>query len=147
MSDETQQNSTKLNMLSPTQRVFVAARARNKSVAESAREAGINRTTPAATWDMDLINAAILEMQQALFSDAAKAVFHLVPDAINCVGKEIKRGGPVGLAAAKEVFDRAWGKAVQRNELGGIGGGAIPLEMVDYRTGLPGLAPSSEEPS
>lgn len=113
MSDETQQNSTKLNTLTPTQRVFVMSRARGKSVIAAAKEAGINRTTPAATWDMDLINAAILELQQAMFTDGAKAVEHIIPDAIENLASAVKRGD---IQAIKEVLNRRYGMPKQQQD-------------------------------
>lgn len=113
MSDESQHNITKLAALTPSQRVFVMCRARGKPVAESAKEAGVHRATPAATWDMDLINAAILEVQQQMISSPLDAIGHLIPKAIEQLEAALNKGD---LAAVREVFDRTWGKAMQPNK-------------------------------
>lgn len=118
MRDETHHNMTKLDMLTPSQRVFAMFRARGKSVAESAKEAGVARNTPASTWDMELINAAILEIQRQMISSPMEAVGALVPVAIEQLGKAAGQGKEW---AVREVFDRAWGKAAQTNKNEQIG--------------------------
>ena len=113
------QNIAEYQSLSPTERIFVLARARGKSVTDSTKEAGIHRSTPASNWDMDRINAAILAVQGVLFENQTDAVAHLVPEAIAQLEKAVKAGD---IAAIKEVFDRRWGKATQRNEHTGKNG-------------------------
>ena len=113
------QNITEYQALSPTERIFVLARARGKSVAKATEEAGIHRGTPAANWDMDRINGAIMAVQSVLFENQADAVAHLMPEAMAQLEKAVKAGD---IAAIKEVFDRRWGKATQRNEHTGKNG-------------------------
>lgn len=110
------QNITEYQDLTPTQRIFVLARARGKSVAFATKEAGINRASPAANWDTDKINAAILAVQTAIFNDQSAAVAHIVAPAIEELEKAVKTGD---IVAIKEVFDRRWGKSTQRNEFSG----------------------------
>jgi hypothetical protein len=113
MSDQTSHNFAQFPTLTPTQRVYVFARARGKSNTEAAEQAGVSRRTP-LNWDSDLINAAILELQQELFSDGAKAVAHIVPAAIAELEKAVTSGD---IAAIREVFDRRWGKPIARNDV------------------------------
>jgi len=117
MSDDTLQNSTKFDALTPTQRLYVTARALGKTVKDAAAAAGINRTTP-TTWDQELVNGAILERQAEHAKDAAAAVAHLLPGAIAQLEKAMIAGD---LRAVIEVFDRSWGKAKQQQEIKGTG--------------------------
>jgi len=75
----------------------------------------VSRRTP-LNWNTDLINAAILELQEEMRRDSAKAVAHIFPDAIQQLETAVKAGD---LQAVKEVFDRTWGKATQRQEISG----------------------------
>ena len=113
MSDETRRNMTKLDTLTPSQRVFVMYRARGRSVAESAKEAGVARNTPASTWNMDLINAAILEIQQQMITSPIEAIGPLIPKAVAKLNAALDRGEEWAIT---ETFDRGWGKPVQTNK-------------------------------
>lgn len=128
MSDESQPNETKCSMLTPSQRVFAMHRARGRSVAESAKEAGVARSTPAAHWDMDLINAAILEIQQQMIASPMEAIGPLVPAAVEELAKALAEGKEW---AAREVFDRAWGKAAQTNKNEQIGEIIVRVKYAD----------------
>lgn len=110
---ETPRNTTKLHALTPTQRIFAMSRSRGRSVTESAKDAGVDRTTPVKVWDMDLVNGAILELQQEMASSAAAAVAHLIPKALAKLEAALDAGEEW---AVKETNDRAWGKAVQTNK-------------------------------
>ena len=116
MSDESRQNMTKLDMLTPSQRIFVMLRARGRSVADSAKEAGVARNTPASIWDMDLINGAILEIQQQMISSPIEAIGPLIPAAIEGLADALAKKEEW---AIKETFDRSWGKPTQRQEIAG----------------------------
>lgn len=113
MSDETRQIATKCDMLTPSQRVFVLCRARGKTVAEASKEAGVSRTTPATHWDMEEINAAILEVQQRMIANPSDAFTPLLPKALGTLERALDHNS---MDAAKEVFNRLWGKPLQRTE-------------------------------
>jgi len=117
MSEQTRQNSTKFDILTPTQRIYVTARALGKTVKDAAAAAGISRTTH-TTWDRELINGAILERQATHAKDAAAAVAHLLPGALAQLEKAVASGD---LRAVVEVLDRTWGKAKQQQEIKGTG--------------------------
>lgn len=128
MSDvsKSQQKSTKVSELTATQRAFVIARAHGKTIAQAAEDAGINRSTPAKLWDMDLINQAIAEIQQTWIANPNDALQALLPIALEKL-KESLSGGR--FEAVQEVLNRVWGKPVQRSELTGANGG--PIEVHD----------------
>jgi hypothetical protein len=115
-------------MLTPTQRVFVMSRARGRSVADSAKEAGVGRATPANHWDMDLINGAILELQQEMASSAAAAVAHLIPKSLAKLEAALDKGKEW---AVKETNDRAWGKPSQTNKNEQSGGVVVEVRLAD----------------
>lgn len=122
---ESKQNLTKLSMLTPTQRAFVIARAHGKTIIEAAEVAGINRNTP-RLWDADLINEAIAEIQQSWIANPNDAMQALLPLALQQLGELLKGRS---FEAIQEVFNRAWGKAVQRQELSGPGGDVITVKV------------------
>lgn len=122
------QKPTKLDILTPTQRIFAMSRARGKSVSDSAKDAGIARNTPASVWDMDLINGAILELQQEMASSAAAAVAHLIPKALAKLEAALDKGEEW---AVKETNDRAWGKPSQTNRNEQSGGIVIEVRLAD----------------
>lgn len=123
--DKSRQIMTLYEALTPTQRLFVMARAQGKTVRQAAKDAGVARTSPTTNWDMDAINAAILEVQERMIKDSAAALQHILPDAISQLETAVHNGD---LNAIKEVFARIWGKPVDRKELSGPDGGAIPIQ-------------------
>lgn len=127
MSEHNPQATTKLNELSPAQRLFVLARARGVNITQAAKDAGVGRTTIYKVWDTDLIAAAILEVQQQMIRDSAVALQHILPDAIKQLEAAVDSGD---LNAVKEVFNRVWGKSIERKEVSGPDGGAIPLTFI-----------------
>lgn len=127
MSEHNPQTATKLHELSPAQRLFVMARARGVNITQSAQEAGVSRNTIYKVWDTDLIAAAILEVQQQMIRDSAVALQHILPDAIKQLEAAVESGD---LNAVKEVFNRVWGKPVERKEISGPDGGAIPVTFM-----------------
>lgn len=131
MGKKRQPSATKRNTLSPTQRAFVIARARGMSVADSAQEAGVDRTTPAAHWDMDMINAAIAELQMSWVVSPVDALKPLLPVALEQLGELIKGRE---FEAIQELFNRLWGKPVQRQELSGPGGEPIRVQQTSELT-------------
>jgi hypothetical protein len=128
---ESQQKLTKVNELTATQRAFVIARAQGKTVAQAAEVAGINRSTPAAKWDMDLINEAIAELQMSWVSSPIEALAPLLPVALEQLGELIKGRE---FEAIQELFNRLWGKPVQRSELSGPGGEPIRVQQTSELT-------------
>ena len=131
MGNKRQQRATKGNTITPTQRAFIIARARGKSVADAAEEAGIDRTTPAAHWDMDVINAAIAELQMSWVTSPVDALTPLLPAALEQLGELIKGRE---FDAIQELFNRVWGKPVQRSELSGPGGEPIKIQQTSELT-------------
>lgn len=129
MSDPMRQNTPLCDALTPTQRVFVQSRARGKTVTQAAKDADVARTTPSTHWDTEAINAAILEIQQQHLKDSALALAHLLPAAIAMLETSVSSGE---LGAIKEVFDRIWGKAPQRQEI--TGGDGEPLFKIYHAT-------------
>lgn len=127
MDDEARQVKTCFDTLTPTQRVFVMARARGLTVAKAATLAGVARNTPATNWDTDTINGAILEIQEQMVKDAAQALQHIVPAAVFGLEAAVHMGD---LNAIKEVLNRVWGKPIERKEVSGPDGSAIPLTFI-----------------
>lgn len=124
---DSQQKLTKVNELTATQRAFVIARAQGKTVAQAAEVAGINRSTPAAKWDMDLINEAIAELQMSWVTSPVDALTPLLPVALQQLDELIKGRD---FDAIQELFNRLWGKPVQRSELSGPGGAPLKAYVV-----------------
>ncbi len=126
MSKKRQRTATKRNGLSPTQRMFVIARARGKSVAESAEIAGIDRTTPAAHWDMEVINQCIADLQMSWVTSPIDALAPLLPLALEQL-EELIKGRE--FEAIQELFIRVWGKPIQRSEITGKDGNALNINV------------------
>lgn len=127
MSEHNPQTATKLHELSPAQRLFVMSRARGVNITQAAQDAGVSRNTVYKVWDTELIAAAILEVQQQMIKDSGIALQHILPDAIKQLEAAVDSGD---LNAVKEVFNRVWGKSIERKEVSGPDGGAIPVNII-----------------
>lgn len=123
------QNLPELVKLTPAQRIYVLRRARGVKHGAAATDAGVSRQA-ALQWDSELIDSAIFAVQIVLFASPTDALSHLIPAAVDRIQREISKGGMVGYLAAKEVFDRTWGKAPQGIQLSG----ELDLSMKGYTT-------------
>ena len=122
-----------LRTLSPDQIRFVQRRIYERTDADAARELGIPVST-VYSWDNKAaVNEAVMLARADGVHVAQERLTRLLAKAIDVLDAEMDDNRN-RLDAAREVMDRALGKAVQKQEHSGPGGGAIEIRWGD---GLP----------
>ena len=112
--------------LDPARRLYVEERARGGAVTAAARVAGVSRSTGTRWEALPEVRAALDAAMRARYTDPIVWLDDLVPDAVAKLKAAVANGEAW---AVRDVLDRRYGKAVQRQEVTGAGGGPVEVAL------------------
>lgn len=115
---------------------FIAARLNTSTDKEAAHAIGLNDKTPSKWANKPLVNQAVIALQRDATMGAVRALEDAsLQAAMVVVALLTSEDEAVRLRAAQDILDRANGKATQRQELTGAGGGELRIRFIDYGLG------------